>query len=485
MAHVYVIFLLLFGSYTHQYGMGLVTSTRERIRDTAQEHAPSLYINWWCHGTVDQDEFFHAIKAGRTNFVRAALDHAKKRPGAFDPNALYQGESLISHIFNNKNLKKKRRESLVAGVIKSKVLVGDFTLDEVRAAVQHRSRTAPFIARKAILQRISSARNDAPEVMSHVQQIIALEPTSKFTAHDLYSAIYNENIETVKLIITVNPQLLEAPLTNAKMIAADLAKTVGNKSLVEFLTTAHEKHTQNQLDAINKLMPQYCAIARDYRLLKLREIVAPQLRNAVAKSPYLSSPPVMYKAKTLANFSANRLEGIYKELKTVHDAIAIDYNHYKEQFSACAVCTDTYEGNKYVIVCKNNHAFCTGCFTDPRIENCPFCREKFWFDKLSVCQTCSTSQERLTLRYCEACEKTTVRCSQCTKSSCCSGERNSPIEKERKKFARYKASMAKTNEEKIEKMQMEDRMRARGVSLGAGQLRMLRATADRWLGRVR
>lgn len=116
------------------------------------------------------------------------------------------------------------------------------------------------------------------------------------------------------------------------------------------------------------------------------------------------------KNRLLLDFTINELNRLSRK-----------YDFYASQLEQCCVCLDDYSNvNSAFILCKNHHAVCVKCFSNPQLQVCPQCRGDLIIDKLSTCIGCGKPSERLKFTYCFTCEASHLICSECNTLPCCS-----------------------------------------------------------------
>lgn len=476
------------------------------VKYTAQEYAPSAYINWWCRGTVDQGEFYDAVKTGKYAFVCAALDHAKTNPEAlkinmrdsvehktsleaaiehnqhgifktllahgapsnvFDQNNLLtcalakknlyaagmllqvadavaikdrDGRSLLHIICNSGTYTPLEKEELIKKITQ-KDIVGDGSLEELK------NYTRYDCVQKVFKQRLLQEMARTDRSIFNLQRTVNLCPQSNFTKEELYSAVYNQNTDAVELILALNPKLLEEKLDTG-VTAFALAAMDNNDELVtylqdkgaedttdktklsprmETLINDYENKRRGHLQSITKLIPQYHRAYEQYRNQKRREISL-SIRPESANQPY--DLPEYYRG-VLKDPISQLSRMLLPELKELHSNLARAHcalTQYTTNNASCCVCMEEYGQKSSVVLCKNNHTVCCGCFNSPTIKTCPLCRAELGCDKewycTSYCQTCSNPRPSLEFCYCFECQATTISCVDCALYPCCRKRRD-------------------------------------------------------------
>ena len=433
--------------------------------DVFKEYAPDVYISLWPGAKSDQ-AMYQAAAQGHVNYLEALLTR-KKDPNFLDvkshkspllvavENDQYAAIQMLLKYDTKVDLPDSGgRTPLEVALNKPKLYSAGLllarnpnlvsgggvrvpTLNYIDAIYKEPEKKYifAFIGKYSKLDETVNYAFDFNRVGNLKGIILAHKPTAEKV---FFEALRRNHTQSLEVMLEKYGEQISDACSRLDDAQKKLLITEYDAQLYTFLSRFKNEIPQN-LEPMEQLYnkslePLYSRLQEIYpEYEKLRMQYAERARHGVFN--FLNADEIPFeKIHEWAYRKSTILRALIGHVETKIGKLT----NYIEHTQKCCICFEEYRSNPHIIVCKNGHSLCVGCFNNPTIENCPMCRQVCHVEKLELCQMCAKTSSDLKAFYCKDCSAISMACPGCKYYVCCKKERSNALcnENELKEWVR-------------------------------------------------
>lgn len=425
--------------------------------DAFKDYAPEAYISYCKWGMVNTDDVYHAAAQGRATYLDALLKRG------IDPNVLNQEEGksplsvavdrdhyqvikvLLRHkadvqlrdATHDTPLRKAfgKKQLFSAGLLLacnpnlSYRMFGSSVLQDIDEKYTFRPEEKTylydFIAKHCNLDAAIESAFELGQVGNLKGPIVAHKPTAEKV---FLTALSKDHKPTIEVMLKKYQEQLnnigqKLTVAHQKVLVEKYSNELHNffsgfqviPENLKDLKQSYECMLEPFYKQLHELDPKLTRMSNEYSKVRDRLVLSLYAPPFIQNTFLLTNKGLLDEISLWQNQKKEVLESY---IYNTQDQIK-KYEKYLEQTKQCCICLDEYGTKSHVIVCKNGHSLCVGCFNNPTLDACPLCRQEIQINKVAICNICSAQSADLKLMHCPECAAHSVVCSGCTVYACC------------------------------------------------------------------